>query len=162
MIAHPVEVMYVPFQPKGDFPEWRIIYDQLLIDADFGTVITYEQLDDALGRVFLDNRSPIYRARMHLGEMRQRWIESVPGVGYRVIEAGEHIHAAQRHKRRAKRQLGLMVKVAEVTDLSRLTPEELMRFDTQAKVNQMLYMVAVHHERRLSRIEEILRADGKL
>ncbi len=157
-----MEVSYMPFQPKGDLPEWRLIYDRLFSGADFGSVVTYEQLDDVLGRPFLDNRSPIYRARTHLGDMRQRWIESVPGVGYRVIEASEHIDAAQRHKRRAKRQLGLMVKVAEVTDLSRLTPEELMRFDTQAKVNQMLYMVAVHHERRLSRIEDILRADGKL
>jgi hypothetical protein len=83
-------------------------------------------------------------------------------VGYRVIEAREHMDSAQRHKKRAKRQLGLMVKVAEVTDLSRLRPEELAQFDTQAKVNAMLYMVAVHHERRLNRIEEILRGEGKL
>lgn len=154
--------MIAPFQPKGDAPEWRLIFDRLLDGAAFGEVITYAQLDDVLGRPFLENRSPIYKARLHLGEMRSRWIESVPGEGYRVIEAREHIDAAQKHKRKAKRQLGLMVKVAEVTDLSQLTPEELAKFDTQAKVNAMLYMVAVHHERRLNRIESILRSEGKL
>lgn len=151
-----------PFKAKGEVPEWRLIFDRLLDGADFGTVITYDQLDDVLGRPFLDNRSPIYRARQHLGEMRSRWIEAQPGVGYRVIEAAEHMDAAQQRKRRAKRQLGLMVKIAEVTDLSRLKPEELAKFDTQAKLNAALYMVAVHHERRLSRIEQILKDEGKL
>lgn len=152
----------LPFKAKGDRPEWRIIFEELLDGADFNTIITYEQLDDVLGRPFVDNRSPLYRARQHLGEMQSRWIEAQPGVGYRVIEANEHMDAAHQRKRRAKRQLGLMVKIAEVTDLSRLKPEELAKFDSQAKINAALYMVAVHHERRLNRIEEILRSEGKL
>lgn len=151
-----------PFQPKGDLPEWRLIYDRLLEHADFGDVITYTQLDEVLGREFEENRSPLYKAREHLGEMRRRWIEPVPRVGYRVIEAREHLLAAQQRKRRARRQLRAMVKIAEVTDLARLTPAELASFDSQAKVNAALYMVAVHHERRLNRIEGILRDEGKL
>ena len=151
-----------PFRRKGDRPEWRMIYDALLDGADFSTVITYDQLDDVLGRPFVDNRAPLYRARQHFGEMRSRWIESQPGVGYRVIEANEHIDAAQQRKRRARRQLGMMVRIAEVTDLSRLKPEELAKFDTQAKLNAALFMVAVHHERRIARIEQLLRDEGKL
>jgi hypothetical protein len=150
------------FRPKGDRPEWRVIYDELLVAADFGTIVDYAALDRVLGRPFVANRSPIYRARQHLGEMRLRWLEAEPGVGYRVIEAREHLDAAQRRKRRAKRQLGLMVKIAEVTDLARLDPQELSRFDAQARINSALYMVAVHHEQRLQRIERILRDDGKL
>jgi hypothetical protein len=150
------------FQPKGDRPEWRIIYDELLVAADFNTIIAYAELDRVLGRSFVENRSPIYRARQHLGEMRLRWLEAEPGVGYRVIEAREHLDAAQRRKRRARTQLGLMVKIAEVTDLARLEPDELARFDAQARINSALYMVAVHHEQRLQRIEQILKDDGKL
>ena len=151
-----------PFQPKGALPEWRLIYDRLLESADFGDVISYQQLDEALGQTFAANRSPLYRARAHLGEMRQRWVEPVAKVGYRVIEAREHLVAAQQRKKKAQRQLRQMVRIAEVTDLSRLSPEDLAAFDTQAKVNAMLYTVAVHHERRLSRIEAILRDEGKL
>jgi hypothetical protein len=148
--------------PKGPLPEWRLIYDGLLESADFGDVITYAQLDEALGRTFEVNRGPLYRAREHLGEMRHRWIEPVPRVGYRVIEPREHMAVAQNKKRRARRQFRGMVRVAEFTDLSRLTPGELVSFDSQARVNAALYMVAVHHERRISRIEAILRGEGKL
>lgn len=151
-----------PFKPKGDLPEWRLIYDRLLEHADFGDVITYADLDEVLGRQFEDNRSPLYRAREHLGSTRQRWIEPVPRVGYRVIEAREHVIVAQNKKRRARRQLRGMVRVAEFTDLSRLSPSDLATFDAQAKVNATLYLVAVHHERRLNRIESILRDEGKI
>src|SRR6266545_4116067 len=124
-----------PFQPKGDLPEWRLIYDKLLERADFGDIITYAQLDEALGREFEDNRSPLYKARRHLIEMRRRWIEPVPRVGYRVIEAREHLLAAQDRKRRARRQLGQMMTVTQGTDLTRLTSSELVAFDSQAKIN---------------------------
>jgi hypothetical protein len=153
---------HVPFTSRRAVPEWQMIYTALLERADFGTVVTYEELDAVLERPFVENRSPIYRARRQLGDMRSRWIEAVPGVGYRVIEAREHIDSAQKHKRKARRQLGLMVRVAEVTDLSALSPPELARYDEQSKINQMLYQVAVHHERRLARIESILRGEGKL
>lgn len=151
-----------PFRPKGDKPEWQMIYDSLLMRVDFGDIITHEQLDAVLGRVFIEDRGPLYKARRYLGKHRKRWVEPVEGVGYRVIEAREHMSAAQRRKRRARRQLSMMVEIAEVTDLARLTPEELAQFDTQAKVNARLYMIAVQHERRLNRIEEILRREGKL
>lgn len=153
---------HAPFQPKGDLPEWRLIYDRLLEHADFGDVITYAELDEVLGREFEDNRSPLYKAREHLGALRSRWIEPVPRIGYRVIEAREHIHVAQQRKKRARRQFRAMVRVAEFTDLSRLSPSDLATFDSQAKINAALYMVAVHHEKRLNRIEGILRDEGKL
>ena len=152
----------VLFQPKGDTPEWAMVYDKLLDTAQFGDIITYEQLDEALGRRFLDSRSPIYRARHELGAVRSRWLDAVPSVGYRVIEAREHMRVAQRHKTRAKRQLGMMVHVAQVTDITRLTPEELATFDNQQKLNAMLYQVAVHHEKRISRVETALRQAGLL
>lgn len=150
------------FLPRDDMPEWRKLYDALLVNVDVGDVITYAQLDAALGRPFLANRSPLYRARQELGEMRNRWLEAVPGVGYRVPEAEEHLRIAQDHKRKGKRQFGQMMRVQEVTDLSRLTAQALDRFQTQAQLNAVLYQVAVHHEKRLNRIEAILRNDGKL
>lgn len=150
------------FKPKGELPEWRLIYDKLLQHADFGDVITYEMLEQVLGRPFEENRSPFYRAREEMGSQRLRWAESVPGEGYRVIQPNEHMHAAQARKRRAQRQLRAMVKIGEVTDLTRLTPEELMQFDSQTRFNRAVYMAVVSHEKRLTRIEELLRADGKL
>lgn len=150
------------FRPKGDVPEWRMIYDALLVEANFGDVITYDELDEALGRPFRDNRSPIYRARNELGDMRRRWLEPVDGIGYRVIEANEHLYAAAKRKRRAQNQLKQMVHIGEVTDLARLTPEELATFDSQTRFNRLAYLALMSHEKRLQRIEDVLRADGKL
>ena len=149
------------FKPKGEKAEWAMVYDGLLSEADFGTVVTYAQLDELLGRTFEDNRAPIYRAREELGERRKRWLEAVPRVGYRVIDANEHVRVAGQHKRKAKRQMTTMVKVSQVTDIARLTPTELAEFDTQSKVNWLLYSALVHHERRISRIEELLRDKGE-
>lgn len=151
--------MTEPFKPKGERSEWRMIYDALLADADYGDVISYQQLSDVLGRDFLENRTPIYRARNELCEARKRWIEADPGVGYRVIEANEHIMAAEARKRRARHHMRMMVKVTNGTDLSRLTPAELVQFDIKTKVNMALYGVLMH-EHRLRRIEGILAANG--
>lgn len=151
-----------PFAPLDEEPEWRKLYEALLSSADFGETITYEALDEVLGRPFRENRSPLYRARREMGDVRKRWLEAVPNIGYRVILADEHIEVANRHRQRAKRQLGLMVHVANVTDLSALSPAGLERFDQQGQINYFLFSFAMQHEQRLRRMEETLRKNGML
>ena len=154
--------MSSPFAPKGDQPEWRVIYELLLSGAEFGDVVTYAELDEALGRRFVTNRGPLYRARRELGEERHRWLEPVPGKGYRVIEAREHLRVSQVHKRKAKRQFTLMTTVTSATDLTQLTPEELSAFDSQTRIQAALVAIAFSHEQRLGRIEQTLRNNGML
>ena len=151
-----------PFQPLDAKPEWRKIYDELLSDAEYGTVITYEELSDVLGRNFGEHRGPIYRARRELGNMRFRWLVAVPTVGYRIINANEHIQVADDHKHRARRQMSRMIEVARATDLSQLNGEELNFFDRQTRINNALASITMAHEHRIARIEAVLRADGKL
>lgn len=151
-----------PFQPKGDAPEWRMIYDNLLADADFGDTITLDQISDVLGRPFTKNRSPILRANKELGIARRRQLQAVPGVGYRVVQPNEHISMAIGRRDRAARQIKHGVEVLGVTDLARLTPAELSIHDTQTRINVALYSAVVHHEHRIGRLEEIARREGKL
>jgi DNA-binding winged helix-turn-helix (wHTH) protein len=131
-----------PFQPKGDRAEWQMIYEDLLLGAEFGDVVTLADLNRVLGRDFRKSRSPLYRARKAFAAERGRWLTAVPRVGYRVIEAREHMTHAN--------------------DVTRLTPDELKRFDGQAKVNALLFSVAVQHERRLNSHEDALRRAGML
>lgn len=149
-----------PFAPKGDLPEWRLLYDRLLAAADFGDVVTYAALDETLGRPFVRNRSPLYRARREMGEQRKRWLKSVPRKGYRVIEATEHLQVADEHRHKARRQLAQMVLVGEVTDLSQLTGEQLASFDQQQRINQMQWLFNQHIYRRVAKVEAALRAAG--
>ena len=151
-----------PFEAKGILPEWRLIYDQLLAEADFGAVISYERLDAVLGRTFKDYRSPIYRAMRHLLETRKRWLVAVPLLGYRVIEPNEHVLAAKDRKQRAKRQLGTMVEITNGTDLDYLKPAELQRWHETAKHFANLYAAVTHIDSRIRRIEEVLHIQGKL
>lgn len=147
------------FKTKRDRAEWRLIYDALLEQADYGDIITFEQLDDALGRPFEESRTPLYRARLEMIESRNRWIEAEPGVGYRVIAANEHIKAAETRRKRARTQMRHMMRITNGTDLSRLTPTELQLFDLKSRMFATQYVVLMH-EKRLRRIEGILHANG--
>jgi len=152
--------MTAPFTPKGDLPEWRLIYELLLDGAEYDDVITYDDLDQALGRDFRARRGPLYRARVELGVQRHRWLEAVPNRGYRVIQAREHLRVVHGHKQRARGQYRRMLTVSAATDLSQLTAKELEAFDAQARINATLVAFAFSHEQRLGRIEEILRKNG--
>ena len=151
----------VPFRAKGEIAEWRLIYERLLETAEFGQVITYVELDEVLGRRFIDNRSPLYRAREDLGSIRKRWLEPVPGVGYRVTEPGDHVRVSVSHRRKSQRQVSIAVKVLGNTELSRLTPAQLDQWDSEQKIAFAVWGV-VSHENRLNRIEELLRMEGML
>lgn len=153
--------MNARFEPKGDKPEWQMVYDMLLGNAESGTVITYAELDDVLGRGFTNNRAPLYRARDELGTRRKRWLVPVPTVGYRVTEAEEHVRIAVDHKRKSRKQLGMAVRVLSSTDLNRLSTEGLTEWDSEQKMTFALWAI-VAHENRLKRIEEVLRKEGLL
>jgi hypothetical protein len=140
-------------------PEWQVVYDQLLASADFEDVVTYEQLSAVLGREFTKNRSPIYRAMEQLGDLRRRWLEAVPQLGYRVIEANEHVRLALSRKERGRRQFTKMLRIGRATDYARLTQDERMLWDEQHRINVQLATITMSHEQRLTRIEEILRDD---
>lgn len=152
----------VPFETKGEKAEWQMIYESLLAEADHGTVISYADIDRVLGRDFKSSRTPIYRAMKHLGREKHRWLMAMPKVGYRVIDAPEHMALADHHKMKGKHQLQKTVEIGVATDVSRLSSDELARLDMQLKVNTLLLMAVKAHEDRLNRIEDLLRREGMM
>jgi DNA-binding winged helix-turn-helix (wHTH) protein len=141
------------------------VYDELLASADYGSIVTFADLARVLDHDAHDRqrlRAPIARARRELGSQRSMWLVAVPNVGYRVIQANEHVSVADDHKHRGQRQFSRMLDVSRATNLSRLTPEELATWDTQSRINGFLLMVVRSHESRIRRIEQVLIADGKM
>lgn len=116
-----------PFRPKGDLPEWRLVYDAL--PREIGALITFNQLDDALGRNFRDNRQPIYRAQRELLEVDKFALAPVMGKGYRIVEPREHVDLAHKDRRSARRRMAKAV--AKVVNVHRtaLTPAERDRLE---------------------------------
>jgi len=153
--------MNARFTPKGERPEWRMIYEDLFADAEPGQIITYKQLEDLLERGFALNRGPLYRARKTLGEMQHRWLEAVPNVGYRVIEPTEHVRVSATHRKKSRRQVGMAIRVLQAADLGRLSGDALSTWDEQSKMTFALWAVFAH-ESRLRRIEDVLRREGLL
>ena len=153
--------MNARFAPKGERPEWRMIYEDLLAAAGPSTIITYAQLEELLGRKFALNRGPLYRARRTLGELQKHWLEAVPNVGYRVIDPSEHVRVSAGHRHKSRRQVGMAIRVLESTDLSKLAGDALAKYDEQSKLTFALWAVFAH-ESRLRRIEDVLRREGLL
>jgi len=149
-----------PFQPKGDVPEWRMVYEKLLADAQFGDVITYAMLDAALGRSFVENRSPLAKAKAKLAEWRKRQIVVIPTVGYRVVEAREHLDVATDYQRRGQRQLQRMARALDSTPTEYLTPAERLLYDRQSIIAYTQVAFMIETNRRFDRHEAILRNAG--
>lgn len=116
------------FKPKGDRAEWEPVYDELRA-ADVGEVVTYERLTDVLGRDFLADRGPIYRATTALEESNKRTVVNVPKVGYRIATAEEHEPLARGHHKRSRRQLRSAIRKIASADRTQLDPAARQRFD---------------------------------
>lgn len=99
-----------PFQPAGERARWRVIYEDLLVQAQPGDVVTYEQLGQALELDPVQDRHLIQMAmrramREHL-VVNSRASVAVPGVGYQVVEPRAQLELAGRHQVKARRSVG--------------------------------------------------------
>jgi hypothetical protein len=134
-----------PFLPTGEQAEWKVIYDHLRAQQP-GYIITFEKLDELLGRPFKNGRGPIYRAQQELEENYSRTLSSVRGQGYRVAQAEEHLTIGLNHSRRARKQLKRGVEVVESADRSALSPSMIDRAEaasyTMNRVMQFLGVMA--------------------
>lgn len=94
----------VPFTPKGEVAQWRIVY-RILQAAPVGEVVRYERLAEALD---VDPKADRYRiqnaarqAGKHMLQQDDRAVEAVPDEGYRVVPATRQIALASGQIERA-------------------------------------------------------------
>jgi hypothetical protein len=168
---------YVEAPETGAIPEWRLIFD-VLVTTPVDGVVTYDALTDLLGRDFLDNRSPVYRARDELLEASKKAIVCVPRTGFRVVRANEHVALAQGRRKRAGNEMKKSLALVTNTNVGELTSRERQR-RTAAEVNikaqaHMLTLTNIRmdklevkidettgqQDQRLAVLERILREHG--
>ena len=81
---------------------------EILSGAERGQIITYEELSEACKRDIQKHRGGLISARRRL-EREGLVFQTLIGVGLRIMEPGEHVHAAQAAvtgiRRKAKRSL---------------------------------------------------------
>jgi len=117
----------IMFQPKNEQPAWKMIYDQVK-DLPAGELITNEQLSEMIDGDILKYRSAVYRARKELAKTHKRYLVSVRGVGYKVVEGLLQLsHAEHRHDS-ATRQIKMANFEAINIDTKKMPPEERQRW----------------------------------
>lgn len=114
------------FEPKGEVSERALLVD-LICDMEPGEVVTYEMLDEALGRPFKDNRVPWYAAVETLQRDYKKTMVLVRGEGYRVAKPEQHADIATFRQKKARRQIGKASRVVKNTNWSALSPKEAER-----------------------------------
>jgi coenzyme F420-reducing hydrogenase delta subunit len=118
----------MPFRPAGEVARWRLLYE-LLETARPGDIVTYEDLGEAIdldpgtdkGRHAI--QMSIRRAAKELLREQLHAVESVPTVGYRVVEPGGQVELARTHQGKAVRALERGHDAVTFLDVTALEPD---------------------------------------
>lgn len=168
-------------------PRWRLVYD-VLKTKKVGDTITYEEIFRSLGYEPSEDRDrvrhPLYRAGKEFLRFDKHDLETIPNVGYRVVDAEGHLRNASRQQMRANNALERGHERVVNVDLTGVEPEVRKALETiavgfsrqldfnrrvsdrQAAMEQTLQEVSVHADEtdeeladlreRMRRMEEIL------
>ena len=139
------------FQPVGKDARWRIIYG-LLLETPVDGVVTYAQMGDAIGLDPDKDRHAIQHEQLD-----KRAVDAVPNVGYRVVEAPEHLGLARRHQRKAGRSLARGQSKAVNVDLSGVEPEVRRALEVTAQAFALQMDFNRRFAVRQSRLEKAVR-----
>lgn len=165
--------------PPTEEARWRTLYDKIR-DAEYGRSFTYAELN-VLAEVtdIRRERWIVDRTRTQLVRSDRRYLENLRGVGYRVVEAEEHLGAGNAYRKKSMRAAGRSTKVLAATDLSRIKDpavrESILglenrmsrlqqqlrhqdeRLRTTERTAERLKTETAGHEDRLKAVEEKLR-----
>ena len=129
-----------PFQPAGDKPRWRVVYE-LLVKVETGGTLSYQEMGSALGLDPDTDRHAIQMAVRRAAREHEvtdnRALDAVPNVGYRIVSAPEHIDLASRHQRKAGRSIARGRSKVEHVDLSGVDPQTRKAFEVMAVAFRM-------------------------
>jgi len=153
-----------PFTPTGDRARWRILYD-MLAERDSGDTLTYDEMVTALG-LHADDRNTaqlaMRRAAVEYELSHKRAVKAVPNVGYRIVDAGEHLGLARTHQGKASRSVKRGLSKVTNVDLNRIDdPEVRKALELAAAVlshqDEMMRRMSIrqaHMERALNTVSE--------
>lgn len=148
-----------PFEPVGPQARWRTVYD-LLCGTATGDVLTYEAIGAALGLDPEGDRHAVQMAVRRAAKQHEvndrRAIEAVPNLGYRVVEAPEHLRLARGQQKRAGKSLARGQSKVVHVDLSGMEPETRRAFEVVARAFAMQMDFNRRFDVRQAKLEETI------
>jgi hypothetical protein len=151
------------FEALGREARWRAVY-ALLKPLKVGDILTYECMAEAI-ELDPDDRNKIrialHRAAREYEQVDKHAVESVPNVGYRVVEAAEHLKLAQRRQKRAGRQLKRGHDHVVHVDFNGMDQEVRKGFEVTAHAFSMLLDYNRRFDVRQKRLEKVMQETGQ-
>lgn len=150
-----------PFQPNGETARWRVLY-ALLVGTEVGAILDYVTMAEALDLHHTKDRHTMQvamrRAALELERTEKHAVEAVANVGYRIVEAEEHLRLAKRQQSRSSRALVRGQSKVVNVDLSNVDPEVRQAFKVVASAFAMQMDFNRRTDIRQQRLEESLKS----
>lgn len=149
------------FAPVGERARWRVVYD-LLAATETNGVVSYAEMAHVLSLDVDEDRNLIQttmrRAAKEHELVDKRAIESVPNVGYRVVEPQEQLGLARQQQKRSRRALVRAHSKAVNVDMSKIEPETRKALEMVASVVAMQIDFNRRAESKLSAHDKAIRS----
>ncbi|MFL3869241.1 hypothetical protein LT966_21820 [Streptomyces griseobrunneus] len=148
-----------PFEPIGAEARWRTVY-KLLTRQNVGDTVTYQQLADALDLHPKRDRTTIQaavrRASQDFEERDKHALTAVANVGYRVVEAHEHLGLARKQQRKAGRALANGHSKVINVDFTGMDPEVRKAFEVTGRAFSLQMDFNRRFDVRQKRLESVV------
>lgn len=153
--------MRAMFEPIGAESRWRTVY-ALLRERHVNDVVTYEEMGAVLDLDPITDRPAIRgsvgRAAQEFEVVDLHAIAPVRNVGYRIVEAPEHLGLAQNHQRKSSRQLKRGRGKIEHVDLNELSGDQRVEYALAARLISMQMDFNRRTDIRLKNHDEAIRS----
>lgn len=148
-----------PFEPLGVKARWELLYEVLQRKSP-GDVVSFAEMSDALNLDATLDRHKIMgafpRAARELLEQDLRALDSVRGVGYRVVEPREHLGLAAKHRKRADRSLVRGYDKVTHVDVSKLDPNTRAAFEAVGRGFELQMQFNKRTAQRVEGVEKLM------
>jgi hypothetical protein len=140
----------------------EVLIDVISRDPEPGVIHSYDELGHALEEGADRAYPKLTVQRIVAGSLRQvglrtkRALECVPGVGYRVVFAKEHMGLALKRKGRADIQLKKAFGILKNVRLDELDPANRAAHEAQFVMMSALLQNQVALDRRLQKTEQVI------
>lgn len=151
------------FRPsRSDGRSDRQVVYELVGDAEPDSMFPFDDIQAALSEG-LDSpasKSRAYKAVKAANNLllreKRRYLVSVPGVGYRMIHASEHLPVALGKKTRAETQIKTGIKILREVRMAELAEPERNLIVGQLMIMDGMYQMARASERRHAKQEQVI------
>jgi hypothetical protein len=149
----------------------QVIFD-LALDMKPNDILTFEVLLAELQKdvdVIQIDRNRTYgavkRANKRLLKKQNRYLSVIRGMGYKLLQADEHLGVALQKKQTAQKYMQVGLDILEHTIFDELSPNQRILHEQQLLLMKSLYQKVRFHDEKLSETENLLdkmRAEQKM